>query len=83
MCKYCEYDMSRPEIGEYANSIPSIGKLKIGKLYVELALNRYEHDDTQHKELIMYLNADTDSGYTIIDEKHIKIKYCPFCGEKL
>lgn len=83
MCKYCSYDNSISNSGECANSVPTVGKIDMGNLHVELIFNRYECGETNNKELILELNADTDCGYANINEKHIEIKYCPFCGEKL
>ena len=84
MCKYCELE-EIVETGEKLNGNVSIMSLKDGCQLFELSLNRYIDQDAgiHTKELIIDMSVYVnDLPYTVKD-KHIKIKYCPFCGEKL
>lgn len=82
MCKYCEYVEVTEQ--EKCNNVQFIDSVKDGLHSIDLSLYRYETDRSHHAELIMDYNVVTDNGYSCtIKEKHIKIKYCPFCGEKL
>lgn len=96
MCKYCKYrDVTEDDTGyEKSNEVQMIGRVKEGHLAYDLMLNRYHADDYRDSddachniELIMELNVVDPNGVYrslgTISEKHIKIKYCPFCGEKL
>ena len=85
MCKYCAYTEVNTEIGESCNGNPAVLRLDIGKtLFVDLSLNRYDAgEDGYHKELVMDFATRLDVGDVTIDEAHIDIKYCPFCGERL
>lgn len=84
MCKYCRLE-EVVETGEKLNNNVSITEVKDGHLASIVSLNRYivEEDDIHRNELIIetgvYLRDDFDG----IKSKHIKINYCPFCGEKL
>lgn len=91
MCKYCKYrDITEYDDGgfEKCNHNPRIMKVKDGHQIFELSLNRYtvDEEDGCNHELIFEIAARDPYNkkyvYTIL-EKHIDIKYCPFCGEKL
>ena len=91
MCKYCKYrDVTEYDDGgfEKDNLNPRIMRVKDGHQIFELSLNRYSVEDEEHchHELIFEVAAKDPHyngyNYTILD-KHIDIKYCPFCGEKL
>jgi hypothetical protein len=90
MCKYCKYrDVREWDDGtfEKANNIPRIMRVKDGHQIFELAFNRYtvDEEDHCHHELIFEIVGKepyTGHEYTLL-EKHINIKYCPFCGERL
>lgn len=85
MCKYCELEFI-PETGEMTNNVVTIMTMKDGNRIIDLWMNRYidEESDVRNNELIIndgvvILDGDVYS----VNEQHIKIKYCPFCGEKL
>lgn len=85
MCKYCKLE----EIGEneYENKVRCypIIKIKDGSYMTELCLDRYiAGNDTHESNLRMETVVKFDNGYhETIKTKYLKIKYCPFCGEKL
>ena len=86
MCKYCKLVVFNEEIGEKGNWSPVIGSLRDGSRLIEISLNRYlvEEEEIHRNELVIdnYAVSVTKSRESL-SEKHIKIKYCPFCGEKL
>ena len=85
MCKYCELTtISEREFRNEMN-LNSIMTIKDGSQIFELYLNRYisESDRIRRALLIMYLGVKLDDGYYSVKTKELKIKYCPFCGEKL
>lgn len=84
MCKYCK--LEDREFEAY-NDVNSIAEVKDGTQSFALYLNRYidkRKRNSHRKELALELsvNVGNNESYTI-KEKHIKIKYCPFCGEEL
>ena len=85
MCKYCELEFI-PETGEKTNNVVTVMTIKDGNRIIDLWMNRYidEERDVRNNELIINdgivaLYGDVYS----VNEKHINIEYCPFCGEKL
>ena len=84
MCKYCKLEHIE-ETGEKLNGNVLIKELKDGSHILGLFMNRYidADSDIYHRELIIDMSVViNDLAYTVKD-KHIKIKYCPFCGEEL
>ena len=84
MCKYCKLKEAGVP-GEKSNNVMEIMKLKDGSHTLELKFNRYaiEEEDVHNNELIIDMSVDIRNGSYTVKEKHIDIKYCPFCGEKL
>lgn len=85
MCKYCEYNHEFAICDdEKHNGNQEILGLINGNQRFSVILNRYECDDDKNTELILYYGVDSEHGDNcLVSEKHINIKYCPFCGEKL
>lgn len=85
MCKYCKMRTLNERIGEKSNDNPTITTMKDGSQIFEVSLDRYiiEGDGTRNNWLWLGLAVDTGEGSIYLKEKHIKIKYCPFCGEEL
>ena len=87
MCKFCKLKLENEYIGEYTTN-ETIGKIEDGSQIFEVSLNRYivEDDNTHSAELVLNygvrVNKRCDDVYAVSDTE-IKIKYCPFCGEKL
>lgn len=85
MCKYCELKTLNKEIGEKSNNSKLIGELKDGSQVFGAYFNCYavERDDIHRNQLSLELGVK-DGDYVIsLAVKNIRIKYCPFCGEKL
>lgn len=86
MCKYCEFTYVDEEIGERSNEVKRITEIRIDdRRFIEVQLNRYRVDDGSYSnnELILDDVIKLKNGLHTVDERHIKINYCPFCGEKL
>lgn len=86
MCKYCEFTYVDEEIGERSNEVKRITEIRIDdRRFIEVQLNRYRVDDGSYSnnELILDDVIKLKNGLHTVDERHIKISYCPFCGEKL
>lgn len=83
MCRYCKVKQCTP--GEWSNDVQTIGLLKEGHTSFMVMLHRYVlDDDDYHKgELILSHEVMLSDGLHDVQQKHIPIKYCPFCGEKL
>jgi hypothetical protein len=83
MCKYCKMKPGIP--GEWTNESRDIGSIKEGRILFVAMLNRYvtEDDDYHLGELILSHEVMLSDGMHDVQQKHIPIKYCPFCGEKL
>ena len=84
MCGYCKL-IETGVTGEKTNDNVSMAKIKDGSQVFELNLWRYinEEDDDRENELVLDMSVDIDSSVYVVKRKHIKIKYCPFCGEEL
>ena len=84
MCNYCKLNPTGVE-GEKTNDNEFIDYIKEGRYLTELSIYRYADDDDQRylSELILSNNVVLRDGTHTVEEKHIKIKYCPFCGEEL
>lgn len=84
MCKYCELEFI-VETGEKLNNNMPIMTITDGSRVIDLSFNRYidEENDVYHNELIIDNAVMLDNGAYTVNDKHIEIKYCPFCGEKL
>lgn len=86
MCKYCKLVVFNEEIGEKGNWSPIIGRLRDGSRLIEISLDRYsvEKEGIYRNELLIEnCVVSVTKNQESLSEKHIKIKYCPFCGEKL
>ena len=86
MCKYCKLVVFNEEIGEKGNWDPIIGRLRDGSRLIEISLNRYlvETEGIYRNELVIdNCVVGVTGNQESLSEKRIKIKYCPFCGEKL
>lgn len=83
MCRYCEM-IETGVPGEKTNNI-SIGQLVDGSQIFEVWLYRYidEESDERTNELILDMSIVSGTKVYDLKDKHIKIKYCPFCGEEL
>ena len=82
MCKYCKFEEERT--GDlYGDNL--IGFIKEGHIGVYVSLERYAETKNSKFNNKIRLDevVDLDSGSYSIKSKEIKIKYCPFCGEKL
>lgn len=84
MCGYCKFRYINEDIGEKSNEVQHMAMIREGHHILELGLNRY-HDggDYHNNELILANSVNLDGSIHTVSEKHIKIKYCPFCGEEL
>ena len=83
MCRYCEM-IETGVTGEKTNNV-SIGQLVDGSQIFELWLYRYTDGESDECKNELILDMSIVSGTKVYDlkDKHIKIKYCPFCGEEL
>lgn len=85
MCKYCDL----VEIGnnEFSNNLGdgTILSIKDGSRVTDVFLNRYivGKNRTNKSALVMDSAVKVGEAYYTIKSKEVKIKYCPFCGEKL
>lgn len=84
MCKYCKIE-EIVETGEKLNGNVTIANVKDGSQMITVSLNRYIDDDCliHTSSLVIDIGAILSSGVYTVKDKQIKIKYCPFCGEKL
>lgn len=95
MCKYCKnrYVNENDEFIETSNEVTKITTFRDGRNLFELQLHRYaveykgeyatKNEDIRRCELIIEESVELNGEIHYIKEKHINIKYCPFCGEKL
>lgn len=83
MCKFCELSCERVVDGERINQYHIIGEIKDGRQVFEMRLWRYIHGETHESDLLLQYGIETGDGIRDLEEQHIKIEYCPFCGEKL
>lgn len=84
MCRYCEM-IETGVTGETTNDCVFIDTLEDGSQLFSLMLYRCMDEENGYhtNELIIELGVDIDSSVQLVKDKHIKIKYCPFCGEEL
>ena len=84
MCKYCKLECIEGT-GEKLNGNVSINEMKDGSHILGLFINRYidPDSDIHTSELIIDMSVVINSLAYTVKDKHIKIKYCPFCGEEL
>lgn len=84
MCKYCELECIE-ETGEKLNGNVLIKEMKDGSQLFSLFMNRYIDQDSgiHTRNLIIDLSTVINGLPYTVKDKHIKIKYCPFCGEEL
>ena len=87
MCKYCEQKVSK--LGEADNGIPEILRMTDGHQIMTVSFRNYTENindktSARYKELYMELGFKDYEGHeTYVKTATRKIKYCPFCGEKL
>lgn len=81
MCKYCELKQSGGN--EQTNDTISIMSIKDGSQLFDLFMNRCISERKRSNELILDLSCLLNGSAYNVKTKAIKIKYCPFCGEKL
>lgn len=86
MCKYCELtEISKGEFRNERNLDPII-RVKDGSQIMSVYLNRYiaENDKVHNSSIELVQDVELNLyGVYQVKSKTIKIKYCPFCGEKL
>lgn len=84
MCRYCEM-IETGVPGEKTNDCVFIDTLGDGsQLFSLLFFRSADEENGYHtNELIIELGVDIDSSVRLVKDKHINIKYCPFCGEEL
>ena len=84
MCKYCEFTNVNDRIGEKINDEAVITQIREGRHSFELYMRRYQTSDGyEENELILEESFKITDVPDHVTSKHVKIKYCPFCGEKL
>ena len=73
MCKYCQDFYSK------------LIRVTDGSQAIELSFLRYvdSQDRIAKNVLDLGLSCKIDDAEYIVKDKEIRIKYCPFCGEKL
>ena len=82
MCKYCKFTYI--DLDEKSNDVKRIKRIRYGKYVTDVSINRYQCDDNPTiNELIIDDAVELRDGLYTVNETHIKINYCPFCGEKL
>lgn len=85
MCKYCE---TKPTgaLDERCNGNITLDCISDGSQIYLININTYEMKSQNNRdaELILEHAVEFNDGDILtVNEKHIKINYCPFCGEKL
>lgn len=84
MCKWCDLKPENVDRGEYSNGCPKIKVLKDGSQEFALFINRWiANDEPGNRYLILDLATTINGDCYSVKETKVKIKYCPFCGEKL
>ena len=85
MCKYCNFDESISTDYELITN-NDILLIKDGSEIINVTLFRNVSKNRKSRMAELYLGKSMvhkDGGSYPVKEKIIKIKYCPFCGEKL
>ena len=85
MCKYCEFDESISTNHESVTN-NDIMLIKDGSELIHVTIFRSVSKKGKSRTAELYLGKSAihrDGGEYPIKEKVLKIKYCPFCGEKL
>ena len=85
MCKYCKLTVCNKTIGEETNRDGLIISVKDGSQIIDCSISRdiCESENFRSNHLMLDLSVKIDSFVYPVKSKAIKIKYCPFCGEKL
>ena len=84
MCKNCNFTYVNEQIGEKSNDVQSIKRIRDGHSVIDLNIFRYDDGDGHNtNKLIMDVAVEIGNNLYTVVEEHIKINYCPFCGEKL
>jgi hypothetical protein len=81
MCKYCKFTYVSNL--EKTNNCRKVMSIRDGARLSEVFINRYQTDTESNNEIILDESIVLSEGAYTVKEKHIKITYCPFCGEKL
>ena len=84
MCEFCKLEQIGKDEYRQENLDPIIN-IKDGSQTMEVYLNRYisKSDNANRALLILDHSVIPDGSRYLIDYEELKIKYCPFCGEKL
>lgn len=91
MCKYCRVKVVQEDktFVEKSNNVVPIMNIGEGHNWFEVQINRYilesdhEGESVRKNELILEQAIEINDSLYSVQEKHITIKYCPFCGEEL
>lgn len=83
MCKYCEFTYVDKINGEMSNDVKLITSIQHGCYVLDLSIFRYRVNDRIANSLIMNNAVELRDGLHTVEERHIRINYCPFCGEEL
>ena len=84
MCKYCEFTYVDKNNGEMSNDVKRITRIRNGSYVLDLFIHRYYNgNDCRENELILDSAVELCDGLHTVEERHIKINYCPFCGGEL
>lgn len=81
MCDYCKF--TYVDDRKKTNGCKSIMVIRDGTRVSEVLINRYQDYRGSNNELILDEAIEPHEGVYTVMAKHIKITYCPFCGEKL
>lgn len=83
MCKYCTIEeLDDHNLISYKKRALKLRRSQIGFEDISVSIG---HKGGESKWSIMIEHGVTDTALEVIDyfEATVKIKYCPFCGEKL
>lgn len=86
MCKYCKFTYVDEDTGERSNESKNIIHNRDGHRVTGVWLYRYQSgrgDNSNELILDESIELADSSGIHTVTQKNIKIKFCPFCGEKL
>lgn len=85
MCKYCDLTTIREHEFRNERNLDPIVCVKDGSRITDVLFNRYivTNEKIRRAELILESGVIIEGGFNLVKSKSIKIKYCPFCGEKL
>jgi hypothetical protein len=81
MCKHCKF--TYVDDHERRNDLKPVVSIRNGSYVSEVYIHRYHCDDGSSNELELEESVILNDGLHLVTSKCIKIRYCPFCGEKL